>query len=275
LRIHTLLWEVYDSRGEFQKAFEYLRKDGVIDKGFGMLCEANSSPDDFVAETFPSGLTSGEKKSRYDLWRQRTFGALALGLATFRAGEPEFEKKLLVAQYFIEHCLKRAGYASNGTRARLHFFLGQVWEVTYDLSRAYAEYSKSFDYCIARANERLRREAVEAEKETERSFAIYCMGKFKLKMSQIDFEQGRLKQAQYNAKEAGLLLHISHDPFLPHMAALLRCRIDRHHKDFYATGWNLVKRIDQCCSGVRQHRPYYLEASMEAIKTCVISGMPR
>jgi hypothetical protein len=31
--IHTLIWEIYDARGEYQKAFDRLRADGVIEEG--------------------------------------------------------------------------------------------------------------------------------------------------------------------------------------------------------------------------------------------------
>ena len=72
-----------------------------------------------------------------------------------------------------------------------------------------------------------------------------------------------------HAREAGLLLRVSDDRFLPVLAELLRYELDRHDRDLYKNGWDLVIRMRGCARELRVHRPYYLRAALEAVKASV------
>ena len=92
------------------------------------------------------------------------------------------------------------------------------------------------------------------------------MGKLELRFGWLDFHRGHLDSAKRHAKRAGLLLRTSRDPFLPHVAQLLVCLIERYENNF---GWDLVTRMFQSCDSLKGHIPYRLEATIEAVKTCV------
>jgi tetratricopeptide (TPR) repeat protein len=53
------------------------------------------------------------------------------------------------------------------------------------------------------------------------------------------------------------------------MAQLLETKIERHRKDFYPNGWQIVRRMQACRDALNEHRPFFLEASLEAVKSCV------
>jgi tetratricopeptide (TPR) repeat protein len=171
---------------------------------------------------------------------------------------------------FIEGCLSRAGFECTGTRARYHYFRAQIYyESNNETSEAVEEYDRSLHYCIKRANERLGNSQSDGQQEIERAFAIYCLGKLKLRLGQIDFEMGQLASAKRHAREAGLLLRVSRDPFLPEMANLLSYCIERQESTFYARGWDLVDRMQAVREGLSEHRPFLLKASIEQLITKV------
>lgn len=267
MRIHTLAWEVYDARGEYAVAADRLMAEHVIEMGSELIREATLNHEDFVATYFPEEVTPEERSRRYDLWRQRAMGGLAMGFASLRLQRAEGAQHLDVARMFVETCLAPAGFPCYGTRARLHYFLGHLYESEYDLAKAAQEYDQSLICCIARAEKRLTGDP--AQRETERLFAIYCLGKLELKLGQLDYEQGRLRSAKRHAKEAGLLLRVSQDALLPQMAALLNCRIERDESSFFENGWSVVGRMRECCRRLSAHRPYALVATIEAAKASV------
>lgn len=194
---------------------------------------------------------------------------LAHGFSAFQLGELGSAEILSQVERFLNECLKKAlKYESNGARARLHYFRGIIHEANYEMRNATQAYDRSLQFCIARATKKLANPTT-TDYESERSFAIYCLGKMELRLAQLDFDSGRLNSAKRHANEAGLLLRASRDPFLPIMADILRLKIGRYEEGFLKTGWRLVKEFDQSAATLRENIPYSLEASIEAIKTSV------
>jgi hypothetical protein len=265
LRVYTLVWDAHQARGEYKIAAERLHDGDVIHRAIQHLHNATTNPDLFIKDF----EQLKDKRFAYTVWRQRTMGVLAHAFSEFQFHKSGTEEHLRSVELFLDECLGRLTYPSNGSRARLHFFRGIICETNYEMDRAMAEYDRSLKFCIARAKHRLAHPKSKSQYEAERSFVVYCLGKVELKLAQLDFDRGRLSTAKRHAHEAGLLLRASKDRFLPHMADLVACKISRYEKSFLEQGWSLVEHIEDCRKALAGHVPYRLEAEIEAIKTCV------
>jgi len=266
LRLRTIAWEIYHSRGEYRTATECLQDADEIDAGVDKVCQQNRRPDRFIKRFFPSGLSDPARKSEYDLWRQRVMGMLAMAADDFLHPDSKRQEMFDQAQKFLEECLGGAGFPCVGTRARLHFFRGNWHEANYNHASASAEYDLSLAFCIARADARMRQSGGASQFDPEAAFAVYCLGKLELRFGWLDFHLGHLDSAKRHAMRAGLLLRTSHDPYLPYVSQLLVCLIERYKDNF---DWNLVTRISKCRDSLMEHAPYRLQAMLEAVKTCV------
>jgi tetratricopeptide (TPR) repeat protein len=266
LRLHTLAWEMHHARGEYGEATDCLRDRGEIEAATEIIYEQSRRPDRFADEYFPRKLSPKARESQDALWRQRVMGVLAMAADEFLLDDNRREEMFNAAQKFLEECLAKAGFRSVGTRSRLHYFRGNRYAANYEHALAAAEYDRSLAFCIARADERMRGKRDSSQFEVERSFAVYCLGKLELAFGQLDFHRGHLDSAKRHAKRAGLLLQTSRDTYLPHRAQVLVCLIERYENNF---GWDLVNRMCGCRDNLEGHAPYQLEATIEAVKTCV------
>jgi tetratricopeptide (TPR) repeat protein len=265
-RIHTLSWEAYDARGEYPEARTRLLEDGVVTRGIEKLENAVRNADTFVAQHFACAHDDPAQIERYNVWRQRVIGALAYAVSEFRSQGTTYEGVLNTVELFLEQCFAKAGYANHGTRARLNFFRGNIFESKSEIAAALAAYERSLECLSSRVKHRLTNTP---ERSTERDFATYCLGKLELRMGQIYFHRGLIQRAQEQALKAGMLLAASQDPYLPHMAELLSCQIERYREDFKSRGWEIAARLCSCCHNLDGHKPYQLKAVLEWTKTCV------
>jgi tetratricopeptide (TPR) repeat protein len=269
LRLRTIAWEIYHSRGEYRKATECLQDGGEIEAGADKIIQQNRWPDRFIKKHFPDPRSAQERKSRkshYDLWRQRVMGMLAMGADDFLLPDNKRQEMFGQAQKFLEECLGGAGFPCVGTRSRLHFFRGNSYEANYVHALAAAEYDQSLAFCIARADDRMQKSSGSSQFDAERAFAVYCLGKLELRFGWLDFHRGHLDSAKRHARRAGLLLRTSQDPYLPCLAQLLVCLIERYKDNF---GWNLVTKMSECRESLTEHIPYRLQATIEVVKTSV------
>lgn len=265
--IHTLTWEIFDGKGLYSLALERLESEGIVEQAYSLIERWSLSAEDFVEAEFPSSLSASERSLRHKTWRQRCMAAMAYHFGRFRTHHQTRGKGLESIRLFLEECLGKAGYACNGTRARMHFFAAQIHESNSGVNEASREYEQSLHFCIARAKERLQKSSSDAVADTERAFAIYCLGKLKLRMGQIELEQGRLSLAEQHAQEASLLLRVSRDNFLPETATLLLCRVERQKASFLERGNTLLERIDEVIRNLAGHQTLQLEAKIERIIT--------
>ena len=150
--IHTLAWEIYDARGEYERAFDRLRADGVVDEGIALIEKEVRDPDFFREREFSGVLKIDERRARYNIWRQRVVGALAWGFAGYRLQAPEHGGRLYLAQSFIAGCLIPSGFKCSDTLSRLHFFLGHLHESNDYIAKAERENS-----CPSRSAQRERK----------------------------------------------------------------------------------------------------------------------
>jgi tetratricopeptide (TPR) repeat protein len=266
LRLRTIAWEIYHSRGEYRRAKECLQDAAEIKAGADKVFQQNSGSDGFIKKYFSSQLSDEARKSQYDLWRQRVMGMLAMAADDFLLPDGKRQEMFDQAQKFLEECLGGAGFPCVGTRARLHFFRGNWYEANYEHKSAAAEYDRSLGFCIARADARMRQSVGSSQFDRERAFAVYCLGKLELRFGWLDFHRGHLDSAKRHARRAGLLLRTSEDPYLPGLSQLLVCLIERYEHNF---SWGLVTRMFECRDGLTEHVPYRLQATIEAVKTCV------
>lgn len=161
MSIHTLIWEIFDSRGDYQSAATHLRANQVVENGMHLLLRATEAVDQFQETEFPSTLEPAERCRNYDLWRQRAVATMAWCLV----------------RLVIESCLGRAGFPCNGTRARYHYFLAQMLESCDGISAAAAEYGKALQYCIERAQERIAKGRGRGAEENPARFCHLLFGK--------------------------------------------------------------------------------------------------
>ncbi len=269
LSIHTLSWEYFHSRGDQDAAAARLRDGQVVESAVRLVEEWSQAPGRFVEAEFPPDLPDEERRRRYNLWRQRAVGSLAWCMVSHQRRESGWKELLASVESFIDVCLGSAGFGCTGTRARFHFIRAQIHESNNETPEAVSDYDRSLHYCIKRANERLGSGQSDGQQEIERAFAIYSLGKLKLRLGQIDFEMGQLASAKGHAREAGLLLRVSRDPFLPEMANLLSYCIERQESTFYARGGDVVARMESVREGLQEHRPFFLKASIEQLITRV------
>jgi len=265
LRVHTIVWDVYQGRGQYRRAAECLRADDVFHQAWESLRKACSDPTWF-ARTFPK--LAPQAKWEYKLWRQRTMAALASAYSSFQLDEGGATQIFTTVDSFLKKCLDPLGYESNGARARLHFFRGIINESSYQMMKATRRYDLALHFCTRRAAKDLSRR-IDPKYETERSFVVYCLGKLELRLGQLDFDSGHLTAAKRHASGAALLLRSSKDPFLPYMADLLTLKTRRYQNDFLERGWRLVDEFEQCIRHLNGNLPFQIEAKIEAIKTGV------
>ena len=266
LRLHTIAWEMHRARGEYKEATARLLDRGEIEAGAEAVYKESRNPDQFAKQYFPRKLSRKARKDQYDFWRQRAMGALAMAADEFLLDAHRRNETFDATQKFLEQCFGAVGFSSVGTRSRLHYFRGNSYAANYEHKLAAVEYDLSLSFCIDRAKERMQGNRDAATFEVERAFAVYCLGKLELAFGQLDFHRGHLDSAKRHAKRAGLLLQTSNDPYLPRLAQLLTCLIERYQENF---GWDLVTRMFQCSDDLKGHTPYQLEANLEAVKTCV------
>jgi hypothetical protein len=194
---------------------------------------------------------------------------LADGSASFRDLMPRRAERLFnVASEFVDACLVPANFPCNGTRARLSFFRAQLHHGEEPFEVAAAKYDEAMRLCSARLDER---DEVNTDEEcmpdVERAFATYCLGKLHVRMGDLEFNQGHLRAAERHLLTAKILLRDTQGAFLANRAELLLCLIARSDSSFAAQGWSLLERIAICREGLRRHPEYYIDASIEEVKT--------
>jgi tetratricopeptide (TPR) repeat protein len=270
LRTHSLCWEVFDALGESGRAFSFLREDDIDRTCLQLIELANKRPEEFRREQFPSGGSKTERRQIYRLWRQRIFVVMAAGMTAYR------DQLLLRADHilneantFVYKCLIPSGFECNGTRARLHFFLGLLSQRRHLLAAAANHFDKALEFCFGRLNERILDQTQPQDHEIERAFANYCLGKLHICVGELEFDQGRLKAARRHLVSGKLLVCATQDTFLLFRADLLLCRIARSDEQFVLQGWALLKLFANCRLGLERHPVYRIEAAIEEVTTAV------
>jgi len=112
LRLRTIAWEIHYSRGEFVAATECLRDNGEIETGAEHIFQQGRQSDRFIGQYFPPKLPGKVRKARYDLWRQRVMGALAMAADDFLLDDKRRDEMFDATQKFLEECLVKAGFPS-------------------------------------------------------------------------------------------------------------------------------------------------------------------
>lgn len=281
--------EVLDALGDWKRAAARLVG------GVALVCEKQIESeleqlDTFAAREFPATCRGNDRRNRYRLWRQRVMLVLAKGLSLYRRqAYPQAKKLLALAEDFLNNCLGKVSeqpstgrgteqtFKCSGTRCRLHYFQGLLLMRQRKFDDATAEFDRSMTFCFDRLDEQLRLDdrpdsgeaGQPSRHEVERSFATYCLAKLLVHLGETAYRQGRLHTARRQLLSARVLLKVSADHFLGHRAELLLCMIDREDESIAHQGWPLLARFAACHEGLKNHRIYGIEASMEEIITSV------
>jgi tetratricopeptide (TPR) repeat protein len=270
---HSLAAEVYDQRGNYEEALKKV-ESLVNDKGYLPYLETEQK------ESFTERLGLGDELTQArKLARQKAMCCMAYGFALYRKRQYDRATAVLdvCSRFIYEVLVEQRGiqrFYAWGTRARLHYFKGQILRVQRKFSRSTKHFVKALDYARRRLQEKSKGSPEEIR--IEQLFANHCAAKvlaFGLGWNHL--LQGQLGKCWEFLLAARLILHDSRDHYLRWQIEFLCCSVRRAQKGVSEDLAKLLPKIESCCKHLRPHTEYYLQARHEHALILLNLGLAR
>lgn len=258
-KIHSLRWEVYDQRGCYEDALATLAH----------LVELEYLPYVRSAQRHTSTMNAEQTAPEYKTMRQKVMCCLGYSFALYRTRQYDYAKEVLnYCQTFIEKVLidEKANpkVLCWGTRARYHYFYGQILRSEQQFSLANEHFMAAIDCARRRLDEKRAQGKPEERLHIEQLFANHCAAKvLAFGLGWNARLRGELSKAWEQLQAARLILWDSHDEFLKGQVDWLSCSILRAQKGVSLELEQILPEISACCERLEKHTDYYLQARRE------------
>jgi tetratricopeptide (TPR) repeat protein len=259
-RAHSLLWEIYDQAGMYNKALDVIDLAKVYLDELGKAGIGQYRVD---REDDHASLRSRE------VARQRIMCCLANSFALYRRGSYERARAILdQCELFLnQHLIDDRPDAPSpfhcwGALGRLHYFYGQVLRAEADYSRARTRFTQALECTWQRLEEKKARFKASHEKlVVEQLFANHCAAKvLAFGFGWTSLLQGELSRAQEFFQSARVLLTDSEDGYLVSQVELFFCTVLRAKDGSSPDLDALLARMKVCSSNLKGHPEYYLQS---------------
>lgn len=258
-RIHSVRWEVYDQKGDYENSMEGLKQ---IVEGDYLLCIKSPQP-------LPLEYQGPHARAQRKLLRQKVMCCLAYGFALYRKRDYVTARDALDScRIFIENTLIDKSsdhpFPCWGTRARYHYFYGQLLRAEQQYLLASEQFVIALDYARRRLDQEKDQGKSADKLHIEQLFAHHCVGKvLAFGFGWSARLQGELSLAWNQLQSARVVLWDSQDEFLKGQLEWLSCSVRRAQKGISLELEELIPQIQECRRRLDKHTEYYVQASRE------------
>lgn len=258
-RTHSVHWEIYDQMGDYDSSIV----------GLEQIVEEEYLPCIKSPQSLPPEYQGAEGRAQRKLLRQKVMCCLAYGFALYRKRDHITARDVLDScRIFIEKTLiyKNSDHPFPcwGTRARYHYFYGQLLRAEQQYHLASEQFVIASDYTRRRLDQEKDQGKSADKLHIEQLFANHCVGKvLAFGFGWSARLQGSLSLAWNQLQSARVVLWDSQDEFLKGQLEWLSCSVRRAQKGISLELEELIPQIKECRRRLDKHTDYYVQASRE------------